>query len=138
MLTNRNPELEVVVRRLLYVWPVLIFIGMASTAVFSSPSGPGVLGYDPVFSIAYGFAAILAIVWGAVNRTRLRTSSAIGLTLAVFALFRSFTVFEARTRFGSVAYSAVANWQVYALLSLMGTTLSVAYIVTVRETPHDG
>lgn len=127
-------DLELVVRRLLYIMPVITFIGMTTTALFSAPTGPGFTKDPVVFKTVYAIAAATTVYWGwCINKKHLKPTIVLGLFLTVFAMFRSFTVFEARKTFGSVAYSAVGNWQAYTITTLCTTALAVAYILVTDD-----
>lgn len=126
-------RLQRFVRRSLIVWPFILVGGMLTTALFSAPTGPGFIGDDPAFSWSYGFAAVLALGWGFVNRRYLRWSIGLGFALAGFAALRSATVIEVRAVFGDVAISAAWNWVAYTVWAFMGTMMSIAYILIVME-----
>lgn len=133
MSKHRHATRLPMVRVVLVVIPLLGAARFATTALWSTPAGVGVLGEPALFDSIYWSAAAASIGLAVVNRTRLHLSLYTGIALTLLCTYRAVTVFPMRSTFGPVAYSAVVNWVTFAVITLAGVMLSVQYILVVEE-----
>lgn len=117
------------VRALLAVFPLLMAGRFAATALWSSPTGPGVLGESYVYLGLFVACGIAAVIWAVVSTTNLMLSAYIGTGLALVCAYQSVNRLALRDIYSDAIFISLVFWMSFTVAASLITMLSVQYII---------